>query len=52
MIILQEIFDEVTEEQLLPVWSYELSSLLSTLTALLAQCQEIATLEEKITEVV
>jgi hypothetical protein len=47
----QEIFDEVTEEQLHPAWSYDLNTVLSTLEAILLQCQEIALLEEKLTEV-
>lgn len=41
----------MTEEQLLPCWSYSLPALLETLSALLAQCHEISLLEEKITEV-
>jgi len=47
----QEIFDEVSEEQLLPSWSYELRTVLDTLAVLLAQGAEVGLLEEKITEV-
>lgn len=41
----------MTEAQLLPAWSYDLRAVLSTLDALLAQCREIASLEEKLAEV-
>lgn len=47
----QEIFDEVSEEQLQPAWSYDLSAVLTTLEALLAHCHEVAALEGKIAEV-
>ena len=48
---MQEIFDEVTEDQLLPAWSYELAAVLEVLSVLLVQGAEVGVLEEKITEV-
>jgi hypothetical protein len=48
---LQEIFDEVTEEQLLPAWGYDLAAVLDALTALLRHCEEIADLEDRLAEV-
>lgn len=50
-IVSQEIFDEVTEDQLLPVWSYELAAVLEVLSVLLVQGAEVGVLEEKIAEV-
>jgi len=41
----------VTEDQLLPVWSYELAAVLEVLSVLLVQGAEVGVLEEKITEV-
>ncbi len=42
----------MTEDQLLPVWSYELAAVLEVLSVLLVQGAEVGVLEEKITEVV
>ena len=41
----------MSEEELLPSWSYDLTAMLDALSSLLAHCEEIAVLEEKLTEV-
>lgn len=42
----------MTEDQLLPAWSYELAAVLEVLNELLVQGAEVGVLEEKITEVI
>ena len=42
----------MTEDQLLPAWSYELAAVLEVLSVLLVQGAEVGVLEEKITEVI
>ena len=49
--VFQEIFDAVTEQDLLPEWSYGLGAVLETLESLLQQCHEVSDLEDKIAEV-
>jgi hypothetical protein len=49
--MMQEIFDEVTEEQLAPAWSYDLNSVLAVLAEALQQSHQISALEDHLAEV-